>query len=443
MGTKYSSQSASGYNSSPPPDDGTHVASNQITWAGIKAKLADVLKTLADAINTQLVTFTDFSGSSIVGAYTTQASDHMQTLEASGTFTVKLMDATTAAAGYIVSINNVGSGVITVTPLTGTDTLDGTAGGSITIPQYGNRTFKTNVGANGYYSQDGLKAIATAAGGTNDTTPANTAFVITNQAYCGQCQLAFVSTTQIKLSPYKGNKLAINGTNYAVPSAGVTLANTGLSAATKYYIYAYMNSGTMTLEASTTTHATDTNTGMQIKSGDATRSLVGMVYMNSGTPGVFAWGANKRWVRSWFNDPGFVGEGQFTADRSTGSTSLTEVSSEIRVQFLVWTGEIVTAYAQGSVSNSTLGDGATTGIGYNTTSAAEDGTVSFTNPSGGSALGLVPFHVTAPGAAPQNNLVEGNNYVTLLGAAALGGTAVYAGTSSPICELLLVVPSRA
>jgi len=49
MGAKYTTQAATGYNSSPPADDGSQTASNLITWAGIKTKLADPVKTLSDA----------------------------------------------------------------------------------------------------------------------------------------------------------------------------------------------------------------------------------------------------------------------------------------------------------------------------------------------------------------------------------------------------------
>lgn len=52
----YTSQTISGYNTSPPPDDGTESDANEITWAKGKDKLADPIKTLAEAINTQLVT---------------------------------------------------------------------------------------------------------------------------------------------------------------------------------------------------------------------------------------------------------------------------------------------------------------------------------------------------------------------------------------------------
>ena len=48
----YTSQTISGYNSSPPPDDGTQTAANQLSWAKHKTKLSDPVKTLAESINT-------------------------------------------------------------------------------------------------------------------------------------------------------------------------------------------------------------------------------------------------------------------------------------------------------------------------------------------------------------------------------------------------------
>jgi len=51
----YTTQSISGYNSSPPPDDGSQTTANKVTWAYHKTKIGDPIKTLAEAINTQCV----------------------------------------------------------------------------------------------------------------------------------------------------------------------------------------------------------------------------------------------------------------------------------------------------------------------------------------------------------------------------------------------------
>jgi len=51
----YTSQTISGYNSSPPPDDGSQVSANKVEWAKHKTKIGDPLKTLAEAINSQVL----------------------------------------------------------------------------------------------------------------------------------------------------------------------------------------------------------------------------------------------------------------------------------------------------------------------------------------------------------------------------------------------------
>lgn len=116
----------------------------------------------------------------------------------------------------------------------------------------------------------------------------------------GQCYLEYSSATACVLWPWLGNVLSFcDGNYYPVPSSGVTLSNSGLAASTFYYVYAYMNSGTMTLEASTTGHSTDTTYGIEIKTGDSTRTLVGAVYTNGSTQ--FADSLSARNVVSWFN----------------------------------------------------------------------------------------------------------------------------------------------
>jgi len=116
----------------------------------------------------------------------------------------------------------------------------------------------------------------------------------------GQCRLAFISSTQLALLRYNGRYLPINGTLQVIPNAGVFLSNAGLTAGTLYYVYAYMSAGVMTLEASTTAHAINSATGLRIKSGDATRTLVGMAYV--GTGAIFRYNeATDIHVASYFN----------------------------------------------------------------------------------------------------------------------------------------------
>lgn len=218
----------------------------------------------------------------------------------------------------------------------------------------------------------------------------------------GQCQLDYVSATEIKLTRNNGKKLTINGAAQDVPAAGVSLANTGLVAATRYYIYAYMSAGVMTLEASATAHSVDAATGVEIKTGDATRTLVGQVYMGAGAPGVFT-----TILRSWFNSAGSVLSGTFSTDRSTTSTSYVELNSEIRVQFLAWANETITVCASGSFYNQVT-DAVTTAIAFDGTTAESGSEVTEQN-------GLANARVALAITLKKRGLSEGLHYATLLG----------------------------
>jgi hypothetical protein len=149
MGTRYSSQAASGYNSSPPADDGTQVASNLVTWAGVKTKLADPIKTLADAENTALVAALDLSARAISSPDTAIASDHWKTLQVTGSTTVTLSSAASMGAGYEVGVFNAGVGVVTVTPGNAADTINGLSA-SVTVSIKGTKIFRTNQALTGY-----------------------------------------------------------------------------------------------------------------------------------------------------------------------------------------------------------------------------------------------------------------------------------------------------
>ena len=159
MGTKYGSgQSATGYNSSPPSDDGTASEANKGKWSTIKTKLGDPVKNLADAMNTALVTALNVDCTVQTATYSTAATDHLKPILCSGTFTVSLGDAVTMAVGYQATVVNVGTGVITVGLVTNTDTLNGTANGTIKLAAGHALTAATNSSPNGYNVISGFGA---------------------------------------------------------------------------------------------------------------------------------------------------------------------------------------------------------------------------------------------------------------------------------------------
>lgn len=52
----YTSVTVSGYNASPPPDDGSTTADNKLEWDKHKTKLGDPLKTAVESVNSNVST---------------------------------------------------------------------------------------------------------------------------------------------------------------------------------------------------------------------------------------------------------------------------------------------------------------------------------------------------------------------------------------------------
>jgi len=121
-----------------------------MTWADVKGKLSDVLKTFVEAIDTKLVTHFDESVIDKGIAFTTTAAEHKRTVNVTALATISLGDAATMAVGYIVTVKNSHTAPITVDLATGADTLDGTVGGSMSLEENEARTFITTTGADGY-----------------------------------------------------------------------------------------------------------------------------------------------------------------------------------------------------------------------------------------------------------------------------------------------------
>src|SRR3990167_6478732 len=158
MGSKYSSQSISGYNSSPPADDGTIADSNKVQWQKHLDKIGGPLKTLAEGINTALVTVLDQSSTSTTTTDTVDATHHNRIKEIASTvstaITITLSDAATMAAGYVVSIHNLSAVQHTLGRATGADTINGTAS-NVPIAPYAQIKAWINASANGYLVSQG------------------------------------------------------------------------------------------------------------------------------------------------------------------------------------------------------------------------------------------------------------------------------------------------
>ena len=113
MADQFTKPTISGYNSSPPSDDGSATSANQIFWATIKTKLTDPIKVLAEAIADEADAAFDalvslFSDTvAKTGAYTVLTSDNGVLFLGNATsaaFTFTLPAAASAGDGFRVAI---------------------------------------------------------------------------------------------------------------------------------------------------------------------------------------------------------------------------------------------------------------------------------------------------------------------------------------------------
>lgn len=229
-------------------------------------------------------------------------------------------------------------------------------------------------GTNNIYYRSGANTwtgVTIGAGLTFSAGTLNTATAATG--IFGDCQLT-LDTGSLKLLPKNGNLLTISGVNQPVPSAGVTLAATGLSTSTLHYVYAYMSGATMTLEAVTTVPTTDATTGVEVKTGDATRTLVGMAYVTTGP--AFLDNATNRHVVSYFNRRARPLTVSLATSATMTDTSFAVVSASLELSFLTWGDEPVDVSVNGSwaITGVSTGfarllfDGATSGVARASTS---------------------------------------------------------------------------
>jgi hypothetical protein len=169
----------------------------------------------------------------------------------------------------------------------------------------------------------------------------------------GQCRLSVVSATSLKLSPHGGRNLNINGATEHIPSAGITISNGSLSASTRYFVYAAMSGGSMVLELSTTGHETAAS-GVEVKTGDASRTLVGMIATNASSQ--FANSITSPTCINWFNRRTIIGATPTVTGSTTSTASFAEITASGRIPFLAWADEAVEVQVVGAASNNTAGN---------------------------------------------------------------------------------------
>lgn len=206
---------------------------------------------------------------------------------------------------------------------------------------------------------------------------------------CGR--LRFINATTLSFTPFNGGHIKVNGVLVPIPTSGIVgLTNTNayvngvagqsLAAGQVYYVYAFVNSGVLTADFSATGHATSvalTNEGTEIKSGDNTRTLIGMIRTANGAT-TFIDNAQNRYVLSWFNRRARNLRSATQTANYVGP-SWSGVNGAAFVYFLVWGDEACSfgVYGQSYV-NDTGAASVYTGYALDQLSAAGAGLVAST-----------------------------------------------------------------
>lgn len=342
--------------------------------------------------------------------------------------------------------------VTTSTTGTGTITLGAAVSGYLTfalagasdgdIVAYGIKDGANSEVGTGTYTSAGTTLTRTVTKSTNSNTAISLSgsaeVFITARAediatipQCGR--LTYVSATAVKFAPFNGDQIKISGSIYVIPSAGIAgVANTSvfvggvaaqnLAASTLYYVYAFINSGTVTADFRTGGHATSStagNVGVEILSGDDTRTYLGMVFTNGSSQ--FDDSSAKRNVISWFNKRNIGGLAFFTATRTTTSASYVELNSEIRVEFCTEADEAVFAGQSGSIFNSTSGQNLFCALAF-------DGATAEDAASGISPPANVQYPFSS--SIVKNGLTVGHHYATVVALTSGGTLSAYVQSNS-------------
>src|SRR5262245_42137445 len=217
-------------------------------------------------------------------------------------------------------------------------------------------------GATGLLGATGVKGATGTPGTAGVTGPVGA----TGWGSLGQCYLDY-SGGYLILRPQDGNRILINGVFQTIPDGGVYLApgtavaGGPVSGGYVYWIFAYMNAGTLALDAvaasSVVTWAVQPGTGVRVRSGAPQYTLVGMWYASANS----AWSSVALQGASYFNPRRKSGNGGIMSP-SSGPTAgaFVEMAAGFRCNFVTFADREVIASIRGDGYNTQ--DGALSAI---------------------------------------------------------------------------------
>lgn len=230
----------------------------------------------------------------------------------------------------------------------------------------------------------------------------------------GQVLLKKQGNGNLGLFPFGGGNIIVNGivrvlsaSTEIVPPAGTTF----------YYVYLFYTGAAAILEVSATAPVQVAATGVFVKNGDVTRTLVGMARTVAG-----AWvdTTAQRFVLSYFNRKAKTSVGTLAASSSTASATYVEVNTSLRAEFLTWGDETVRfAWAGSAFTSGGTNPTIQVSIGIDGITPEDICTSQFIGSSGGNISG----------SFEKDGIAEGYHYSTVLHSCSAGGTAVFQNPS--------------
>lgn len=242
MGDPYTDVSVTGYNTSPPSDDGSQTASNRVDWSTVTDKVGDPLKNAIDSINANVgAGFDKVLGGAGVSptaiSYTVQTADQGELIVATASgITITTPSGATVGSPFWFGLLNNSSGDIT---LAGDVLIDGQA--NLTVPAGGGLIAATN-GTDWFTTGSNFERTRVMPQGRL-TLVSNTPVISSDQA----------AKTAVYYTPYTGNLVPVpnsDGTDFQTKEFSqlqLDLNDPGHVADTLYDVYIYDDSGTTSI----------------------------------------------------------------------------------------------------------------------------------------------------------------------------------------------------
>ena len=247
----------------------------------------------------------------------------------------------------------------------------------------------------------------------------------------GTSRFLYASTTSCQLQP--GVIPLKVGTTWQMRAIGspLVVTNTGLPANSFLYAYASDVDGATVITFDASTHGPDPEFGVEVKTGDPSRTLVGMVFTNGSAQ--FQDSSQFRWVASYFRRRNKELRTSAVAglNPSTGSPSPVALHGNWHTHFVNWVDETFFVTCTMYAFNNTVGQRADLHIGFATTFAAAS-----VASVGAGHQQTVASNVHSVTTSAGFFAGDGSFYVTPMGSAPGGGISTYSDSNQPIVGIV-------